>query len=294
MRIVSILTLLLSLFVSHVVAADIYRCQDAAGRWLFTDSISQCPGQRTSVRARQQPQRVSHQYISQIPDLLQTHPLADFLKGGRNYCAPVAVANSLSWLAGKKSVDNQIHLAGRLANKRYMNSAENGTTPAALLAGVQKYFTDNQQRPTKLAFQGWRSVPAQYRRGSGSKIDLNWLADGITDTSTVWLNVGWYQKTANPSEFKRVGGHWVTLVGYELNNPTGVKNRLIVHDPAPRSGDQFANEFVDLLPLPSGYLVNHKQKKKQHLGGQFRLSGGMHVSERADFALLDGAVRLDM
>ena len=294
MKSIQLLALLGGLMTAFSASADIFRCKDANGQLMFTDRADLCPTASTSVRTAKQARRVNRQFISQIPDLLQTHPLADFLKGGQNYCAPVAVANSLSWLAGKKSIDNQIHLAGRLANPRYMNSAEKGTTPAALLHGVSKFFKDHGQRPKKLAFQGWRSVPAKYRRSAGSKIDLNWLADGISDSSTVWLNVGWYKKTANSGEFKRVGGHWVTLVGYELNNQYGPQNRLIVHDPAPRSGHQFANEYVNLETQHGGFLVNNQQQRKQHLAGLFRMSGGMHVSERADFALLDGAVRLDM
>lgn len=273
---------------------EIYRCLDNRGQVLFTDRVELCPAERSSVRAQQKRRRVNRQFISQIPDLLQTHPLADFLKGGQNYCAPAAVANSLSWLSGKKSVDDQIHLAGRLANPRYMNSAEKGTTPSALLNGVDTYFKDHGQRPKKLAFQGWRSVPAKYRRAAGSQIDLNWLADGISESSAVWLNVGWYRKTSVGNHFERIGGHWVTLVGYELNNADGPENRLIVHDPAPRSGVEFANEYVTLEQQRNGFLVDKDHQRKQRLSGLYRMSGGMHVSERADFALLDGAVRLDM
>ena len=294
MKLVKTIALFTGLLWMSSASAEIYRCQDAQGHVIFTDRAELCPAQRTIVHTQKKRRRVNRQFISQIPDLLQTHPLADFLKGGQNYCAPVAVANSLSWLAGKKSVDNQIHLAGRLANSRYMNSAEKGTTPAALLNGVDTYFKDHGQRPKKLAFQGWRSVPAKYRRAAGSQIDLNWLADGISESSTVWLNVGWYKKTDKSGNFKRVGGHWVTLVGYELNNAYGPENRLIVHDPAPRSGAQFANEYVNLERQHGGFLVDKDHQRKQRLAGLYRMSGGMHVSERADFALLDGAVRLDM
>jgi len=294
MKLVTLMALLTGALWSSVSTAEIFRCIGSDGHMLFTDRAELCRDSRTSIAVAKPTQRVNRQFISQIPDLLQTHPLGDFLKGGRNYCAPVAVANSLSWLAGKKSVDNQIHLAGRLANARYMNSAENGTTPAALLNGVDTFFKDNRQPIKKLGFQGWRSVPAKYRGVSSNKVDLNWLADGISDSSTVWLNVGWYRKTGKAGEYQRVGGHWVTLVGYELNNPRGAKNRLIVHDPAPRSGHEFANEFISVERQHSGHLVDKQGNKRQALAGLYRMSNGMHISERADFALLDGAVRLDI
>lgn len=294
MKLAKTIALLMGVLGISPVSAEIYRCQDAQGRVTFTDRSDLCPAARARVYSQKQHRRVNRQFISQIPDLLQTHPLANFLNGGQNYCAPVAVSNSLSWLAGNQSVDHQIHLAGRLANPRYMNSAEKGTTPTALLNGVDAYFKDHGLRPKKLAFQGWRSVPAKYRRAAGRQIDLNWLADGISKTSTVWLNVGWYKQTDKHGNFKRVGGHWVTLVGYDLNNLDGPENRLIVHDPAPRSGTQFANEYVHLEQQSGGFLVDKNHQRKQRLAGLYRMSGGMHVSERADFALLDGAVRLDM
>lgn len=33
-----------------------------------------------------------------LPDLTQTDPRGEFARGGKSYCGPVAVSNSLMWL----------------------------------------------------------------------------------------------------------------------------------------------------------------------------------------------------
>jgi len=38
--------------------------------------------------------------INSIPDMTQTDPAAKLPNGGRSHCGPVAVSNSLMWLAG--------------------------------------------------------------------------------------------------------------------------------------------------------------------------------------------------
>jgi len=284
------LVFLLLLLNSASLSADVYRCQDSHGRVVYTDRRDVCPGQNP-MPVTATASRVERRFVSQIPDLLQTHPLADFLLGGRNYCAPAAVANSLAWLNGTPGFDHQVQLAGTLADPRYMNSAADGTTPNALLRGVSRYFRDQRQRYRQLGFQGWRSVPQRFHRSN--TINLNWLADGIGERSTVWLNIGWYRQH-QLGQFQRIGGHWVTLVGYELSAKTYGAKRLIVHDPAPRSGHEFASEYVDISPMVRSFMVNEHGQQLRPLTGLWQMKQGLHLSKHADIALLDGAVRLDL
>ena len=71
--------------------------------------------------------------------------------------------------------------------------------------------------------------------------------------------------TARKNEYKRVDGHWVTPVGSN-------GKQLIFHDPSPRAGGGFSNEFEG---RKSGLPTKEK---------------GMHIKSSAEFTIIDGVV----
>lgn len=224
-------------------------------------------------------------HIDIIPDFTQSDIQGTAHDNGNQYCGPVAVSNSLVWLA--KGKHEQLTIIKHLASKTYMNtSLRNGTGTKGMLNGIAKMSTRLFGSFQSLSYQGWRIHQAKYSLGV-RKPQLSWLKEGISHKSAVWLNIGWYKKSAKGADYVRVGGHWVTLVGYQ-----GI-DTLVIHDPSPRAGNHFENEFVKIKKLVSGKLTGKKKGLPISAQGFLSLTNGMHMPSKADFAIIDGAIVLE-
>ncbi|MCG8668107.1 MAG: C39 family peptidase [Pseudomonadales bacterium] len=223
-------------------------------------------------------------YINKIPDFTQTEIKGASFGNGQQFCGPTAVSNSIIWLS--KSKDSQADLIKKLASKPYMNtSLKNGTGTKGMLKGIHKISRELFGNYRTLTYKGWRIHQKKYSSGEKAP-DINWLKEGISAKSAVWLNIGWYKRAANHIDFVRTGGHWVTLVGHQG------KNTLIIHDPAPRAGKHFANEYVRAEKLRSGKLTGKKKGLPISAKGFLALKEGMHIKKKADYAIIDGAIIL--
>ncbi|MHC4736342.1 MAG: hypothetical protein ACYTDW_18080, partial [Planctomycetota bacterium] len=243
--------------------------------------------------------------IYSIPDLMQTDKRANFPGSGRQYCSLVAISNSLMWFDSngfpnlvRNSGDlftDQVKLAKLLASESYMNtSLEYGTGTTKLIRGVRKYIKERGYEISRLEYQGWRKHPKEIPWGS-SIPKLDWIKQGITGNGTVWMNVGWYKYKAGEDEYTRIAGHWVTLVGYGKDGKGQLNpNILIIHDPSPRTGKEFSNEFILVSRIRSGRLTGEWVGLPRRATGYYKFTGGMHIKRGADFAILDGAVVLKL
>jgi hypothetical protein len=224
-------------------------------------------------------------YINQIPDLTQSRIHDREYGYGFELCAPVAVSNSFVRLTHEP--DRQIELVKLLASSRYMNTnVWKGTRTTDLLNGVDAFARDMFGGYSSLEYQGWKKHPAQFSTG----IDipgLSWITEGIDKGSAVWLNVGWYRYDSHSKTYQRVGGHWVTLVGHD-------GNILIIHDPAPRAGRFFANEFVHTYVITDGVLAYRLTGLNRSAKGYLLLGEGMHIKSMSDTAIVDGAVKFTL
>ena len=222
----------------------------------------------------------SSQYINEIADFTQTDVKGKNSGNGQQYCAPVAVSNSLVWLGDQK---DQLSLIRKLASKQYMNtSLKNGTGTTGVLRGVERISKALFGGYEYLEYEGWRKHPTSYSRGV-KRPDIERLKSAVSRRSSAWVNVGWYQYSERKNEYKRVGGHWITLVGSN-------GKQLIFHDPAPRAGGGFSNEFVNYSIINSGMLVGRKSGLPTKAKGYISLERGMHIKSSADFAIIDGVV----
>ncbi len=223
-------------------------------------------------------------YLNQIPDFTQTEVQGTEFGDGSQFCGPVAVSNSLMWLT--KSEGSQVELIKQLASPGYMNtSLKIGTGTEGMLKGVERIAGETFGGHEKLEYQGWRKHQAKFSSGV-SIPELQWIKAGVKSNSAVWVNVGWY-KQESPTELRRVGGHWLTLVGHG-------EDHLIFHDPSPRAGDSFANEIVFFKVLQSGTLTGKKAGLPRPARGYISLGRGMHIKRSADYALVDGVIRLEI
>jgi hypothetical protein len=242
-------------------------------------------------------------FINSIPDMTQGDPRTGFPGEGDNYCAPVSVSNSLMWLAnttipglvpkGSDPFLTQVELARLLGSPEYMNTdLDEGTGTTGLMLGVKKYIEKMGRRVVSLRYQGWRSHPTEFTTNVQVP-SLLWMQSGIHRRGAVWINVGWYDYVASTASYNRIGGHWVTMVGFGVN-PNGTPNPsvIIVHDPANRAGFNFENEYVQLTPLRSGTLKGNKSGLPRSAKGYYRTDGGMHIKSTADVGIIDGVVRL--
>lgn len=221
-------------------------------------------------------------YINQIPDFTQSHISGWQHRKGSQYCGPVAVSNSLYWLAEMKG--SQQNLIKQLASARYMDTdITKGTRTTQLLDGVHSMAIDLLGGYASLEYQGWKLHPAIFSTGIEVP-DIRWFTQGVTQDSAVWLNVGWYKYDRQRNLYYRVGGHWVTLVGYD-------GNILILHDPAPRAGQSFANEYVHTAMIGNGALAGRVAGLPRPARGYLLLGKGMHIKSNADVGIVDGAIR---
>ncbi len=236
------------------------------------------------------------------PDLQQTDPAGDLPGGGQMYCAPVCVSNSFGWLAAKgfgglvsggaNDRAGQFETARVLGSRAFMNtSASNGTGPVEVIKGVVKYL-EKSGYDYELKYQGWRSCPGKYRCGT-LRPSLEWIKKGLVGDSAVWLNLGWYRYNARKDEYKREGGHWVTLVGYGID-AEGNENEdvLIIHDPA-AAGGEGREDFVEVERLESGKVAGFLFFTKS-IKGLYRVKNAGIVRNAREAAILDGAVVLRM
>lgn len=242
-----------------------------------------------------------------IPGLTQFDPKAAFPYGGIHYCGPCAVSNSLAWLAGQGypnlmvRADEppavcQVKLANELASRRYLDTTlDMGTTPADLLAGVSQYIQDRGYGYRRLEYQGWRNRSDKFSTGVETP-DLNWVKTGLYGHSAVWLNIGWYRYKKESNRYQRMGGHWVTLVGFGIGeNGQPDPNVLVIHDPGVKDQlSQYRNDYIRAVRIGSGTLVEGGERTTG-AAGFYTLFGGNLPKEGGNaFGIMDGAVVLEM
>lgn len=231
----------------------------------------------------------------EIPDFLQTDPEAGFARSGSQFCAPTAVSNSLMWLAANGYEDlrpagsakkAQIALIKTLSGPDYMQTSPSiGTDVAQVLSGVEAYVTEAGYNVGQLSYEGWRPVPEE--SVASEFPDLETIKAAVADeSSAVWLNVGWYTYDEDSGDYERIGGHWVTVVGYEHDD-------LLIHDPAPSAGSGFRTQKITLEELTDGRLTGNQRGLPRSAEGYYEVGGEMAVGS-GKTCILDGAVVLTL
>ncbi len=235
-------------------------------------------------------------------DLTQTDRRADLPDGGRSCCGPVAISNSMFALATlgypnlvpERASRDEAHwaLARTLAGDGYTAAGSlRGANVSRMIRGANRYVTEQGYRAS-FAFQGWRTVAAEYRQGKYP--EPLWIAENLEGPRAVWINIGWYRYEEATDTYDRQGGHWVTVVGCGIDaDGNRDSNILIIYDPSPRSGYQRRADYVRWDRLDSGRLSGPGWVPNDPgmARGLLRLSGGLEINtRRGDTALLDGVL----
>jgi len=235
------------------------------------------------------------------PDYLQTDDAyGGFTYSGSSFCAPVAVSNGLMWL------DDEVcnHMVDNSADRKkdqhdlivqlgeYMGTEEDGTSVEELLNGLGAYLQGRGLHNYSISYQGWRPCPDRYFTGIHQP-GLEWIQQGVEKENRVaFLNIGWYKH--NGEDLQRVGGHWVTLVGYGHDGSVLDADRLIIHDPAGGNANRFSNDYALIQPLTAGQLTGSYTNLPINAAGYLEIKSGMRINDIGDTGVIDGVVRLEI
>ncbi len=242
--------------------------------------------------------------IFAVPDLIQTDKRAHFPGGGSEYCCYVAIANSLMWLSSNgypglvqrtgSAFDDEVALVNVLASQAYMNPSPGEGGTIDIIRGLSRYIQDRGYSIDRLEYQGWRQHPPEIHVEQ-SVPELPWIKQHILGKGCVWLNVGWYKYDPSRQEYRRIAGHWVTVVGYGKDERGAIDPRiLIVHDPSPRAGRYGINEYAHVRTIEAGVLTGDYMGLPRCAIGYCALGGGMHIKQDANTAIVDDALALTL
>ncbi len=242
----------------------------------------------------------AHRY----PDLTQTDLRASFPLGGWFHCGPVAASNALIWFrdrgisfgasfsGGDSSFADQLEIAGILGSEQYMDTrfVHRGTTVSAFLLGLEKFLRDYGDSPFVIAYMGWGDAPKRFT-GGGRVPDLTRLCRSFSRGGAVLLNLGWYVADDGGRNYRRNGGHWVTMVGYRWPGEQYLPE-IWVHDPAPWSGKVPRTHRVKLEPAGRGVFFTRSGEALGSMWPYVRVAGGLAFKRDTELALVEGAVIL--
>lgn len=185
--------------------------------------------------------------VRDIPDYCQTDPEGKLPGQGRTYCAAVASAEYLYWLANNgyplladlslKEKDSVFKLAEELGSPKRMNAANRAVTPEILLRELVRYVKERGYSVDKANYMGWD--PLHYN--SEFQPDTEALRDLMKGKSIVLLLVGKYRKQKGSDLLVSRGFHIISLVGW--NSKSG---RLAIQCSSPRSSRQKKTEFINI------------------------------------------------
>lgn len=238
--------------------------------------------------------------VATFPDLTQKLNRFGHNVDDGYYCAPVSASNGIIWLSqngypklarGYQGAQNQqAHFAVLLGGRRYMNTrkANGGTSVNGFMRGLYRYVLDCGYKPTYFKYQGWRRHPKAF--STGKRIpELDWMKRGVIGNSIECLNVGFYNFDERSRLYKRVGGHWVTLVGYGVNRKGGKDpGNLLIHDPAPRDGMTKKTDFVRIHKIRNCFM-KPKRGKSFSAKGYYMVLSGLKIRKKR-IGIIDGAV----
>jgi hypothetical protein len=285
-------------------------------RWLLLVLVSLW----TSTAAAEAP-AVCTAKIAATPDFCQTDEAGGFDNGGRKYCGPVAVSNSLVWLSqngfpkllqpanspsdsnngnGSANGDHkadaqkaaQIELIRTLGSPNFMSTeGRDGTSATRLMRGLKKYVTEHGYQIEQLEYRGWSNVSKSFKP-TGELPSLDWMKQHIAEPGgAAWINIGWYNFDETTKKYQRTGGHWITLVGYGVNAEGKPDDSvLIVHDPSRRTGPGIVTHHMRVTKISEGKLIDDPHKQSTDAAGRHKVVDGFVIKQGNNAAVLDGAV----
>lgn len=237
--------------------------------------------------------------VKTMPDFCQRDKRFGKLPAdGRSYCGPTAISNALLWLANNghpnlvdrttAPMQTQFDLIKLLGSARFMKTdKDKGTSPQRIMKGLDKYVNDRGYQ-AKIEWKSWRKGG---KYSTGKIPSRGFLAGAVRGRSNLVLNVGWYTHDNQTDTYTRIGGHYVTMVGYQKLPES--KLSIIIHDPSPRSGLDTKHETCQLVPILKGTLAKWQKYEKRSAKG-YLIMEGIKVKKGAQLGIIDGAIKFSV
>ncbi|MEM9691926.1 MAG: hypothetical protein AAGA56_05245 [Myxococcota bacterium] len=236
------------------------------------------------------------------PDATQTSAALNLPNGGAAYCGPTSASNALHWFGLQPERGWNRLIRSRLP---FFLGVLMGTQPdrgggtSGIINGIHTYVTSRGLYPhTEL--MGWRRLDSNLSsKRKGWKPTMPWLKGSLRGNHMLLLNVGWYTAERG-GDLVRVGGHWVTAVGYGVDHQyRWAPNTFAIHDPARRNGMEKATNYIKLEVFKANFnrrMVGEAQISglPRAAKGYFRVKGvnGWRSHGDARIVILDAAIRI--
>ncbi|MBX9689278.1 MAG: hypothetical protein K2X27_21390 [Candidatus Obscuribacterales bacterium] len=246
--------------------------------------------------------------LDQIPDFKQTEKELGFPDQGRDFCAPVAVADTFAYMSehGYRELllkeDRNSKTVMPIASCRKLAELMKtrpiqGTSSEDFLNGLKAYIEQcSGYKIKELKYHGWNRHPSEFDEHAEIP-DLAFLKNSIRNNRYAWLNIGWYKENQQKHELERQSGHWLTLVAYGLDyNGLSEENTLIVRDPNPVQGRSPRNIFIKVEELKGGRLSGPHQGLPRSARNYLRVvkMGNLTDTSQNRIGIIDGAVVLEL
>jgi len=243
--------------------------------------------------------------MDQFPDFAQTDPALGLPGGGTHYCVPVATANALVWYAKERGYTDLLPVRGlsltekvstvarQLGDNKYMSTApKGGTSHVKFMKGLSSYITDAGYS-SKITYRGRWQMPKKYGRVEIGAPDIYSIQDKFTSGSAVFLSVGFYREGQRPGELKRIGGHFVTVVGFGVDARGNVdRDMVVLHDPGDRRSPDVKKRYLRLEQMRRHRFISRngdESDARDHL----KITDGMRL-RRGVIGVIDAVVALDL
>lgn len=243
--------------------------------------------------------------MDQFPDFSQTDPALGLPGGGTHYCVPVATANALVWYAKERGYTDLLPVKGmsltekvstvarQLGESRYMSTApKGGTSHVKFMKGLSGYISDAGYS-SKITYRGRWNMPKKFGKIEVGAPDIYSIQDKFAAGSAVFLSIGYYKEGDRPGELKRIGGHFVTVVGYGVDKNGSVdRDMVVLHDPGDRRSPNVKKRYLRLEAMRQGRFVN-RRGDESNAGEHLKIVEGMNL-RRSIVGVIDAVVALDL
>ena len=244
--------------------------------------------------------------------------VVDYGTMGQSYCAPTSAAMAFSWLighgypkllpAGTGTVDSLHVLVKTLASSDYLGTDPvDGTTTPAMATGLVRYITQAGYQVESLGYSGWRAKEATIHGKVYGRVPLfGMISDQLANPRTVvLLNMGYYIKGSTPGTYRRMVGHWVTVVGYGTTGDGRTDpSVLLIHNPGiavpktfPSKSNLVARLNLDLARLTpvDGVVQNSSGRAICSMSGMYAIDGSaIFPVKGANLAIVDGILSVTL
>jgi hypothetical protein len=167
-----------------------------------------------------------------------------------------------------------------------------GTSQVKFMQGLSSYITDAGYS-SKITYRGRWKMPKKFGRIEVGAPDIYTIQEKFSGGSAVFLSIGYYKEGDRSGELKRIGGHFVTVVGFGVDKNGNVdRDMVVLHDPGDRRSPDVKKRYLRLEEIRNGRFVNRRGQEseaREHL----KIVGGMNL-RRGIVGVIDAVVALDL